>query len=130
MKDVKSEGLVKLLAPIKGALLAYIITAVVFIIYALLLTYTDISDKNKAMVVMVTTAVSIIAGGIKGAAAVGSRGWLWGIATGILYVAVMIAAGFFLIPGYMLGTRTLVCLMLAVGSGGLGGILGVNLGKK
>jgi putative membrane protein (TIGR04086 family) len=130
MKGIRSEGTRGLLAPIKGVVLAYIITAVVFIIYALLLTYTDIDDKNKAVVVMVTMAVSIIAGGMKCSASVGNKGWLWGIAAGVLYVVLMIAAGFFLVPNYAIGTRTLVCMVLGVGAGGLGGVLGVDLGKK
>jgi len=116
-----------LLAPVTGTLTAYIITALVFIVYALLLTYTGISEKNNTAVVLVTMAMSLVAGGIKSASSARQRGLVWGVVTGVLYVAVMVAAGLFLIPGYTLGSKTLVCLLLGIGSGGLGGIIGVNL---
>ncbi len=115
------------LAPVSGAVTAYAITFMVFIVYALLLTYTGISEKNNTAVVLVTMAVSLIAGGVKSAMSARQRGLVWGVVTGVLYVAVMVAAGLFLIPGYTLGSKTLVCLLLGIGSGGLGGVIGVNL---
>ena len=125
MKDNKV-----LLAPLKGTLTAYIITVLVFIIYALLLTYTQISEKNNSAVVLITLSVSLIIGGIKSSASAKQKGLISGAITGVLYVALMIAAGFFIIPGYTLGTRTLLCMLLAIGSGGIGGIIGVNLFAK
>ena len=115
------------LAPVSGAVTAYAITLLVFIVYALLLTYTGISEKNNTAVVLVTMAMSLVAGGVKSALSARQKGLIWGVATGVLYVAVMIAAGLFLIPGYTLGSKTLVCLLLGIGSGGLGGVMGVNL---
>ena len=114
-------------APFKGTVTAYLITSVIFIIYALLLTYTNISEKNSTAVVLAALVISLIAGGIKSAASAKQRGLLWGAVTGILYVAVMIGMGLFLLPGYSIGSKSLLCMVLGIGSGGLGGIIGVNL---
>ena len=121
------KGKKLIFAPVSGAVTAYAITLLVFIVYALLLTYTGISEKNNTAVVIVTMAMSLVAGGVKSALSARQKGLIWGVATGVLYVAVMIAAGLFLIPGYTLGSKTLVCLLLGIGSGGLGGVIGVNL---
>lgn len=120
----------KAAAPFKGLLFAYIITSAVLVIYALLLTYTQLSDKNNAAVVLVTLALSLIAGGAFSAASAGQRGMLCGALTGILYVAVMVGLGFFLVPEYSVGTKTLVCLLLGIASGGLGGVIGVNIRRR
>lgn len=126
--DTKAE--VSVFAPMKGTALAYIITAIVFIIYALLLTYTDISEKNTAAVVLVTLALSLAVGGCKAAVQTGRRGLLYGMATGFLYVLIMVCMGMFFLPGYSIGSKTVVCLLLAVSSGGLGGIIGVNISRR
>lgn len=120
----------KAAAPFKGLLLAYLITSAVLIIYALLLTYTQLSDKNNAAVVLAALALSLILGGAFSAASAGQRGMLCGALTGVLYVAVMVGLGFFIVPQYCLGTKTLVCLLLGIASGGLGGVIGVNINRR
>jgi putative membrane protein (TIGR04086 family) len=114
-------------APIRGLLLSYGTTVLVFTVYALLLTYTDISEKSTYAVVLATLVISLIIGGIGAAGGAKRRGLIWGGLTGILYVLVMVLLGVYLIPDYALGSKTLVCLLLAISSGGLGGIIGVNL---
>lgn len=126
VKAVKDNKASAALAPLKGVLLAYAITAVIFIVYALLLTYTQLSEKNNNAVVLITPVIALIAGGIKSAVSAKQRGLLWGVLTGVLYVAVMSVMGLLLLPDYSVGSKTLVCFLLGIGSGGLGGIIGVN----
>ena len=130
MKDNKNT-VIPILAPIKGTILAYGITALIFIIYALLLTYTDISEKNSNIVVLAALVTALIFGGAKSAASARQKGLIWGMLTGFIYTLVMVGLGIFILPDYTLGTKTLVCLLLSLSSGGFGGIIGVNLfGKK
>lgn len=117
-------------APFKGVVLAYAITAVVFGVYALLLTYTDISEKNNSLVVLITMAIALVAGGIKSAASAGRKGWLMGALTGIMYVLIMIITGLCVLSDFSIGTKTLVCLVLGVASGAIGGMAGINLRRK
>lgn len=127
MKDSKLSGGHTLLAPFKGLAAAYALTALIFVVYALLLTYTQLDEDSTGTVVLAALVVSLITGGFVSAAAAKRNGLVQGIVTGTLYVAVMAAVGAFAIRGYSLGSKTLVCLLLGIASGGLGGVLGINI---
>lgn len=115
------------LALFKGILISYIITMAVFIVFALLITYTDISEKHIGTVIKVTTALVCILSGLITAGSANKGGLLWGIISGISYVAIMCILGFALIPDYSVTSKLVVSLMLAVAGGGLGGVIGINL---
>lgn len=114
----------------KGILISYIITMAVFIIFALLITYTDMSEKHIGTVIKITTALVCILSGFITAASANKGGLLWGIISGIFYVAIMCGAGFILVPDYSFSPKLLISLMLAVAGGGLGGVMGINISSK
>ena len=111
------------LALIKGILVSYILTLIVFFVFALLITYTEVSEKHLYTVIRVTTAVVCILCGLITAGSAKKGGLLWGIFAGIIYVVI----GFVLIPQYSITSKLIVSLMLAVAGGGLGGVIGINL---
>lgn len=111
----------------KGVLIGYIITLAVFIIFALLITYTDISESHIGTVTRVTTALVCILSGVITAASAEKGGLVWGIAAGLIYILIMLAIGFLLIPDYALTSGIAVSLMLALAGGGLGGVVGINI---
>lgn len=111
---------------LKGTALAFVVTCVVFVVYALLLTYTDISEQYISLVAIISAAVSCALGGFVSAKEMETRGIVWGVLTGILYAVIL-----FIInrlagaeqTGLMPKITMLVCTMA---SGGIGGILGIN----
>ncbi len=111
----------------KGVLISYILTMLVFFIFALLITYTDLNEKHIITVIRITTALVCILSGIITAGSAQKRGLLWGIISGIFYVVIMCIIGFVIIPGYTLSLKILISLALAAAGGGLGGIIGINL---
>lgn len=112
---------------LKGLGAAYALTVLVFIVYAVILTYTDISEKNIDTVVMVTTVVSVLLAGFDSARCAEKRGWLYGILSGIIYVSIMFIIGFCVVPDYTLTYENLMMLVLGICGGGLGGIIGINM---
>ncbi len=113
-------------ALLKGTLIGYCITMIVFIIFALLLTYTDISEKLVSPTALVTTAVSCLVCGFITAKKAKSRGLLWGVIGGGLYMLIMFTIGFSTIPAYELNQKMIISLCLALGGGAVGGVFGVN----
>ena len=111
------------IALFKGILISYILTMAVFLIFALLITYTDLSEKHISTVIKVTTALVCILSGLITAGSADKGGLIWGIS----YVAIMCIVGFILIPDYSLSPKIIISLMLAVAGGGLGGIIGINI---
>jgi len=114
---------------ITGVLMAYAITAIAFLAYALLVTYTNMSERNLPTVVAITTLLSVMVAGFDAAKGAPSRGWLWGMSAGLAYVLIMAIIMVTVLPSFAVDGRTLLTTILGVAGGGLGGILGINLKK-
>ena len=113
-----------------GVLMGYAITAIVFLGYAMLITFTEMSERSLHTVVAVTTLLSVLVAGFDAARGATYKGWLWGMGAGFLYIAVLAIIMMILLPHFGVDGRTLLILALAIVGGGLGGILGINLKKQ
>jgi len=112
-----------------GVLMAYAITCIVFLGYAMLITYTDMSERNLPIVVAITTLLSVLVAGFDAAKGANQRGWLWGMFAGFVYVLILAIVMVIMIPTFSVDGRTVIVTILGIGGGGLGGILGINLKK-
>jgi len=110
-----------------GVMVGYAITCIIFLAYAMLITYTQMSERNLPMVVAVTTLLSVMIAGFDAAKGAPSRGWLWGMIAGFTYVAVLGIIMMIMLPGFLIDGRTVTVILLSVAGGGLGGILGINI---
>ncbi|MDO5389138.1 MAG: TIGR04086 family membrane protein [Clostridia bacterium] len=115
------------IALFKGILISYIITMAVFFIFALLITYTDFSEKHISTIIKVTTALVCILSGLITARSANRGGLLWGIVSGVSYGIIMCIAAFILIPNYTISSKLIISMLLAAAGGGLGGIVGINI---
>ena len=118
-----------IIAMLVGLGIAYAMTAIIFILYAILITYTSISEKNLEIVVMITVVLSVLIAGFDSARAATSRGWLWGMGAGALYAIIMLCIGLCISPEIQLGAKTIMTIVLSLAGGGIGGILGINIKK-
>lgn len=114
---------------IKGVSIGYAITAVVFIVYAVLITYTQMTEKNTQLIVMITTVISVIVAGYTTAKSADNKGWLYGMLSGFLYAVIMIMLGVIISPEVSFNNKTVMILVLSLAGGGLGGIIGINIKK-
>ncbi|MCL1863856.1 MAG: TIGR04086 family membrane protein [Defluviitaleaceae bacterium] len=112
-----------------GILMAYAITAIVFLGYAVLITYTNVSERSLPMVVAITTVLSVMVAGFDAARAAENRGWAWGMLAGFIYVIFMAIFMAVLIPEFSAGMRLVTTFALGIAGGGLGGIFGINMKK-
>ncbi len=111
-----------------GILAAYGITAVVLIAYALLITYASFTGQNLPLVVTITSLISVIVAGFDAAKGAPSKGWLWGIVAGLIYALILVSIGVWVNKGFAMDSRTITLMVLSVAGGGLGGVIGINLG--
>jgi len=112
-----------------GILIAFAITVIVFLAYAMLITYTNMSERNLPIVVAVTTLLSVMVAGFDAAKGATNRGWLWGMGAGLIYVLILAIIMVILLPTFAVDVRTFTVIILGIAGGGLGGILGINLKK-
>jgi len=113
-----------------GVLVAFAITCLVFLVYSLLITYTDITERNLPMVVAVTTLFSVMVAGYDAAKNAQNKGWLWGMAAGLVYILILTALMMSVLQRFAVDTRTFTAVVLSLAGGGIGGILGINLRRK
>lgn len=127
LKDSKSNIFNSM---VKGVCLSYAITAIIFIIYAILITYTEMTEKNIQTVSLITTVISVIFAGFTTSSSADNKGWLWGMMAGFLYAVIMILIGLCLSPGISFSSKTVMIIIISLSGGGFGGILGINLKRK
>ena len=126
---ISEENSSPLLYLLKGTSIAYAVTLIVFIVYSIILTYTDTTEENLSTVIMITVVVSVLISGFDTARGVKNKGLIWGLIAGFIYSAIMIIVGFCVVPDYKLSASSLVNLILGLAGGGFGGIIGINTKK-
>ncbi|MDE6181907.1 MAG: TIGR04086 family membrane protein [Eubacteriales bacterium] len=132
MKKVKTERNVlqeksdnkALFSLAKGTVFAYFITIAVFITYGILLTYTDMTEVNLQMVVMITTVVAVLVSGFISARGVNSRGLIYGMLSGAIYAIIMIMIGICVLPAIQFTFKLLMILILSICGCGVVGRIG------
>ena len=113
-----------------GVLMAYFITCIAFLGYSMLITYTGMTERNLPMVVAVTTLLSVMVAGFDAAKGADSRGWLWGMGAGLIYILILTGLMMGVLERFAVDTRTVTSIALALAGGGMGGILGINMKKR
>ena len=114
---------------ISGVLIAYALTCIVFIAYAILLTYTDIQEKNISLIVTITTIVSVIIAGFDSAKGAADKGWLWGMIAGAIYALLLLCVMTWIRKAFIMDSRAVTLIVLSLAGGGLGGVIGINMKK-
>lgn len=108
-----------------GVLFAYSITVFVFLIYSILLTYTDITERFLNAVVITTIGISAFIAGAETSKSQKSRGIFWGLLAGSFYIFFVVVLMYTLSDILNIG-RAILFLVISLITGGLGGIVGIN----
>lgn len=117
-------------ASVAGVGIALLLSLVIFVIFACLITYTSLPERYTAPVVAVTTYVSVFIAGLITARGASRKGWLNGALTGLLYMLVIYIAGVLGTTAPVFNPSMLGRVLAAVLVGAVGGIVGINLGSK
>lgn len=112
-----------------GVLIAYAITCIVFIGYAILLTYTSVTESNIPLVVTITSIISVMVAGFDAARVSSNKGWLWGLIAGFVYGILLICIMIWVQKAVIIDSRTITLVILSLAGGGLGGVIGINFKK-
>lgn len=116
---------------IKGSSFAIIISLILLLIFALLLTYTELSEATMTPVVTTIVGVSILVGSMVSTRKIKKNGILNGSLVGLIYTIILyLASSGCLGIGFSLTMYSFVMLAVSVVTGMIGGIIGVNLGGK
>lgn len=110
----------------KGVLRGLIVTLVIAFLLALIQTYSSIGESALSICILLTSMISIIYASIYSAKKINNRGWLVGLLTSVLYILIIYIAAF-VWGKEAINIRDLWRVMLAIATGILSGMLGINL---
>ena len=114
----------------KAVALTFAVSAAVFAVAALLLTYTPMSETLISFIVVLTTVFSVIVGAARAAHSAKSRGLLNGALLGVLYSIMLYFISSLAGDGFRFNSYMAVIMAVSLFSGAVGGILGINLSCK
>lgn len=122
----ENEVTKNLLRIVKGSVLAMIISIISLFIFALLLTYTSLSENTIFPVVLTITGVSILVGSSMSSMKIKKNGLINGGAVGLIYILILYLASSLCFTGFQITGNSLIMLLVGTLTGILGGIIGVN----
>ena len=114
---------------IKGAIISIVTTLLLFLVFALLLTYTNISETTIFPVIVVITGISILLGSSLGNIKIRKNGLLNGGLIGLIYMLVLYFISSCFLGDFSLNSNSFILIIAAILAGMLGGIIGVNISK-
>lgn len=122
-KDDKQE-ILKALG--KGLLISFIMTILILLIFSIILTFTNISEKTIVPVIIISTAISILIGSSISNIRIKKNGILNGALIGGGYILILYLLSSILNARFNLNIQSIIMISAGVVFGILGGIIGVN----
>lgn len=122
--DKNNSNIIKI---IKGSALAIVLSLVLLTIYAVLLSFTSISETTMVPVVLVITGISVLIGSSISSISIRKQGIANGGLVGLIYVLFLYIASSIAGIGFEINMNAILMIIVGVITGMIGGIIGVNL---
>lgn len=123
----ESEIKKKIVSILKGSAISIILSIILLTIFALLLTYTTLSESTIVPVVLTITGISILAGSTISSRKIKKNGLICGGAIGLIYILFLYLASSICFAGFSFSIYSLIMLVVGIITGIIGGIIGVNI---
>jgi len=111
----------------KGSIIAIILTVILLLIFALLLTYTPISENTINPVIIVISGISILVGSSISTLKIRKNGLVNGALVGLIYILTIYLISSITGTGFAINIYSLIMIIVSIITGMIGGIIGVNL---
>jgi putative membrane protein (TIGR04086 family) len=112
---------------LKSLLACLIMSFVMILLYALILSFTSISDASMSKVTQTILIISVAISSAYGGKKTRHRGWLFGSILGLIFTILLIPFGMALGQVFAMDVYLIAKLLIAAVVGAIGGIIGVNL---
>ncbi|MDP4087980.1 MAG: TIGR04086 family membrane protein [Bacillota bacterium] len=111
----------------KGVFRAAVITTILLVVYAIVMTVTEVSNQVTSVYYLLVTCLSVIYGSIYAARKNNKNGWLVGMLVALLYMLLLYIIARIVFGYSDFGTKELLRMAIAVMVGALSGMLGINI---
>lgn len=113
-----------------GTFLSLLISLVLVCILAVIVYFSNISDRAVSGVIFLVSCLSVFLGALILAKNIESRGLLNGIILAGVYFAVLLVVSLLVNGRISVSVNNILRLLSILASGGLGGVLGINTHKE
>lgn len=111
----------------KGLMISFILTLIMILIFSLFLSFTSLRESKLPLFNNLVMIFSIVIGSIYVATKVKENGWLNGALIGLGYYIILTLLGLLFIKPFILDFITVSRLVIALITGVIGGMIGINL---
>jgi len=118
------------LKSLKFIIISYLISVILLAVLAVVIVYTDVSESISVPAVKSIKLFAAFLSAFLTSRSCNSKGWLCGIITGTINVALLIFIGTLLVDGSFFKKSNILLVAFGGICGMIGGIIGVNSGKK
>lgn len=112
---------------IRSVGLAYLLTLIILVLLASILSLTEFPEGMMNSAVIVATLISIMFAGSIFARHVKTRGWISGSIAGVSYMLILYLVSSTAIGSFRSSQYLIAMVLAGIAAGALGGILGINL---
>ncbi len=112
---------------LKSLVICFIISFVMILVYALVLSFSSMSDVSMSKVTQAILILSIAISSIYGSKKLKQRGWMFGMVLGLLFELLLIPFGMAFGQSISFDVYIIAKLLVSAVVGAIGGIIGVNL---
>ena len=128
MEKINNSDLSKnIIRVLKGSGIAIILSIIILLIYAILLTYTPIQENTIKPVIIVVSGISILIGSGISTLKINKNGILNGALVGLIYIIFLYLLSSIIITNFSLTTNSFIMILVSVFTGIIGGIIGINI---
>lgn len=112
----------------KGLIRGYILSLIMFLISAIIITYTSIGEGIVPILTSVIMVISIAYAAVYVAIHIRKRGWLHGGLIGLIYILILILLSKLFISDYIMIDK-MAYFRIGIGAitGVIGGMIGINM---
>lgn len=115
---------------IKGCVISLILSIVFMFLYAIILTNTDIQENTIKPVIITITGISLLIGTSICCLKTNKKGILNGVLVGGIYFIMLYILSSIILCGFSLNLESIIMILVGMFLGGVGGIIGVNIGTN
>lgn len=115
---------------IKGCVISLILSIVFMFLYAIILTNTDIQENTIKPVIITITGISLLIGTSICCLKTNKKGILKGVLVGGIYFIMLYILSSIILCGFSLNLESIIMILVGMFLGGIGGIIGVNIGTN
>lgn len=112
---------------LKALGICFAISFALIMLYALILSFTSMSDSSMNMTIQLIMIVSITVSSIYGGKKISRKGWLFGIVLGLAFTLLLVPLSIGFTQSFSLDKYFMAKALMGSAVGLIGGIIGVNL---